>query len=96
MVWLAFIGIGLILGAASRLVLPGHGGGAWVADLCVAIAGATTGGWIGGRISGTGILGFGVANLVLAAVGAVVLLGIYGWRLKRRGPGFRGLNPNAT
>ncbi|HEU5453980.1 MAG TPA: hypothetical protein VFU76_18435 [Terriglobales bacterium] len=96
MVWLVFAGIGAVLGAASRLVLPGAGGGAWVADLCVGIGGAVTGGWIGGRIFGAGILRFGVGNLVAAGIGAVLLLALYGWRLKRRGPGFRGLNPNAT
>lgn len=95
MVWLVLVGIGALLGAAARLVLPGHGGGAWIADLCVGIAGGVTGGWIGGRIFGEGILRLGAGNLVLAAVGAVVLLAVYGWRLKRRGPGFRGLNPNA-
>lgn len=95
MVWLTWIGIGLVVGALSRLLMPGHGRGAWIADFCLGIAGALTGGWIGGYVFGRGLLTFNIPDLLLAAAGAAALLAVYAWRIRHRRLYAGDLNPNA-
>ena len=51
--------------------------------MIIGIVGAFIGGWIGGMVTGTGLNGFSLWSLVLAVVGARILLWIY--RMSTRG-----------
>lgn len=78
--WLLF---GLIAGAVAQLLLPGEdpgGGGGLgiVITIVIGIVGAFVGGLIGSVLGFGGVTEFDVRSLVIAIVGAIVLLVI--WR----------------
>jgi uncharacterized membrane protein YeaQ/YmgE (transglycosylase-associated protein family) len=69
-----FIFIGLSAGALAGLVVRGHGYGL-VGDIIVGVIGAALGGWMSTALLETGGGGF-LLSLVMAFVGAVILLGV--------------------
>ncbi|WP_336149233.1 GlsB/YeaQ/YmgE family stress response membrane protein [Escherichia coli] len=77
---IAWIIFGLIAGIIAKLIMPGRDGGGFFLTCILGIVGAVVGGWlatmfgIGGSISGF--------NLLVAVVGAILVLGIF--RLLRR------------
>jgi uncharacterized membrane protein YeaQ/YmgE (transglycosylase-associated protein family) len=81
--FLAFILLGLIAGAIAKLILPGRQGGGWLATL---VLGVVIGGWIGGAVFGVGYDGFfSIQSWLIAIVGAIVVLLIWGLITGRRG-----------
>lgn len=73
--WLAWIIVGLIAGAVAARVVTGRGFGC-IADIVVGVAGALIGGWLLGTIFNvTGTVGF-LGSIVVAFIGAVVLLAV--------------------
>ena len=71
--WLAWIVIGLIAGAVASRVVAGRGFGC-LADIVVGIVGAVIGGFLLSTLFGaSGTFGFW-GSLIVAFVGAVVLL----------------------
>jgi uncharacterized membrane protein YeaQ/YmgE (transglycosylase-associated protein family) len=73
--WLSWIIVGLIAGAVAARVVAGRGFGC-IADIVVGIAGALIGGYLLGllfNVSGT--VGF-IGSIVVAFVGAAVLLSV--------------------
>ena len=71
--WLSWIIVGLIAGAVAARVVAGRGFGC-IADIIVGIAGAVIGGYLLGAIFGvTGTVGF-FGGIVVAFVGAALLL----------------------
>ena len=77
--FLAWIVLGLIVGAIVKAVMPGHVGGGWVTSLGLGGVGAIVGGWIGSLLFTRGELAFfDVGTWVLAIVGGLVVAGIYG------------------
>ena len=86
MSFLAFLLLGLIAGAIAKLILPGRQGGGWLITLVLGVIGALLGGWIGGAIFGVGYDGFfSLQSWVIAIVGAIIVLLIYGLITGRRG-----------
>ena len=84
--FLAFILLGLIAGAIAKLILPGKQGGGWIATLVLGVIGALLGGWIGGAVFGVGYDGFfSIESWLIAIVGALVVLVIWGFITKRSG-----------
>src|SRR2546428_2012092 len=72
--WLAWIVVGLIAGAIAARVVAGRGFGC-IADIVVGVAGAFIGGFLFGAIFHTNVtVGFW-GSIVVAFVGAAVLLG---------------------
>jgi uncharacterized membrane protein YeaQ/YmgE (transglycosylase-associated protein family) len=70
---IAWIVLGLIAGfVASKLV--NRTGEGIVLDIALGVVGAVLGGWIFNRFGATGVTGLNVWSLVVAVVGAVVLL----------------------
>lgn len=65
--WLASI----LKGANARMGL--------VANVAVGIVGAMLGGWLFRVFGGAGVTGFNPYSLLVATVGAVVLLTVLGW-----------------
>ena len=79
MSFLAFLLLGLIAGAIAKAILPGRQGGGWIATLVLGVIGALLGGWIGGALFGVDFNGFfSIESWLIAIVGAVVVLFIYG------------------
>jgi uncharacterized membrane protein YeaQ/YmgE (transglycosylase-associated protein family) len=73
--WLSWIVVGLISGAIAARVVAGRGFGC-VADIVVGIAGALIGGFLIGQIFGVNtVVGFW-GSIVVAFIGAAVLLAV--------------------
>jgi uncharacterized membrane protein YeaQ/YmgE (transglycosylase-associated protein family) len=86
MSFLAFLLLGLIAGVIAKMILPGRQGGGWLATLVLGVIGALLGGAIGGAIFGVGYNGFfSITSWILAIVGAIIVLLIYGLVTGRRG-----------
>jgi uncharacterized membrane protein YeaQ/YmgE (transglycosylase-associated protein family) len=79
MSFLGFLLLGLIAGAIAKAILPGKQGGGWVITLILGVIGALLGGWIGGAVFGVGYDGFfSIESWLIAIVGSIVVLLIYG------------------
>jgi uncharacterized membrane protein YeaQ/YmgE (transglycosylase-associated protein family) len=79
MSFLGFLLLGLIAGAIAKAILPGKQGGGWVITLILGVVGALLGGWIGGAVFGVGYDGFfSIESWLIAIVGSIVVLLIYG------------------
>lgn len=72
---LAWIIVGLIAGWLATLVMPGAGGGI-LTDLIVGMIGALLGGFLFHLVGAPGATGLNLWSIVVAFVGAVVLLWI--------------------
>jgi uncharacterized membrane protein YeaQ/YmgE (transglycosylase-associated protein family) len=76
---LGFLLLGLIAGAIAKAILPGRQGGGWLVTLVLGVVGAILGGWIGSLIFGGGLAEFfDLRTWLLAILGALIVLGIYG------------------
>jgi uncharacterized membrane protein YeaQ/YmgE (transglycosylase-associated protein family) len=73
----AFIVVGLIAGLLAKLILPGTDPGGLIVTTLVGIAGAFVGGFIVGTLGGAGVTGFNLWSILVATLGAVILLAIY-------------------
>ncbi|WP_343698899.1 GlsB/YeaQ/YmgE family stress response membrane protein [Caulobacter sp.] len=80
---LAWIVLGLVAGfIASKLV--NRSGGSLVLDLVLGIVGALVGGFLFNQFGSAGVTGFNLYSLLVATVGAVVVLFIYHLMAGRR------------
>ncbi|MGH6958499.1 MAG: GlsB/YeaQ/YmgE family stress response membrane protein [Caulobacteraceae bacterium] len=80
---LAWVVLGLIAGfIASRIV--NHTGAGIVLDLVLGIVGALVGGFLFSIFGAAGVTGFNLYSLLVAVVGAVVVLWIYHSLVRRR------------
>ncbi|BCW53015.1 GlsB/YeaQ/YmgE family stress response membrane protein [Arthrobacter sp. FX8] len=86
--FIAFLILGLIAGAIAKAILPGRQGGGWVITLILGVVGAFLGGWLGGMIFGSGLQEFfSIQTWLLAIVGSLIVLAIYGMVTKRSARG---------
>ena len=74
--------LGLAIGAAAKWLMPGNDPGGFVVTALLGIAGALLGGFIAAGIGLGSYTGFTVSGLVIAVLGAILLLG--GYRMIRR------------
>lgn len=74
----SWIILGLIAGALGKLLMPGKQGGGWIVTILLGIVGAFVGGWIGSLVGFGSVTGINLGSIVTAAVGAFVVLFIYG------------------
>lgn len=82
---LGFLIVGLIAGAIAKMILPGRQGGGWLITLVLGVVGAILGGWIGSLIFGGGLGDFfDIRTWLLAVLGSVIVLLIYGAVAGRR------------
>jgi uncharacterized membrane protein YeaQ/YmgE (transglycosylase-associated protein family) len=81
--WIIF---GLIAGLIAKAIMPGRDPGGVIITILLGVAGAVLGGFIGRALFGYGRTAAGTGeisepgflmSLVLAVVGAIVLLGLY-------------------
>jgi uncharacterized membrane protein YeaQ/YmgE (transglycosylase-associated protein family) len=74
---LAWIVVGLIAGLLARLITPGDDPGGIIITILIGIAGAFVGGFVFSIFGGAGMTGFNLWSILVATVGAIILLLIY-------------------
>ena len=75
---LAWIIFGLIAGGLAKFLMPGKDPGGCIVTMLIGIAGALVGGFIGRALLGRdAATGFDLVSLLLAVLGAVILLVLY-------------------
>ena len=73
---LAWIVLGLIAGFIAAKVVN-RSGGSLVLDLLLGVVGAFVGGFLSTRFGGPAVSGFNLMSIVVATVGAIIVLVIY-------------------
>lgn len=76
--FLSWILVGIIAGILARFILPGRAPGGFVVTPLVGMAGAVVGGFVIRVLGGVGATGLNVWSILVATLGAVILLAIYG------------------
>ena len=79
----AFLILGLIAGAIAKMLLPGAQGGGFMTML-LGVVGALLGGWLASLIFGIDLGSFfEIRTWLIAIVGSVIVLVIYGFFTRR-------------
>lgn len=81
---LSWIVFGLIAGALAKFIMPGKDPGGCIVTILIGIAGAVVGGFIGSALFGADVSGFNIGSLLIAVLGAILLLAIYRMVVGRR------------
>lgn len=81
--------IGAIIGLLARAVMPGKQAMGLGMTIVLGVIGAIVGGFIGGLFGGDGISGimsnpWSIGTILLAVIGAIVVMVIYGLATKNR------------
>jgi uncharacterized membrane protein YeaQ/YmgE (transglycosylase-associated protein family) len=76
MSFLAWIVLGLISGFIASKIVNKRGEGFFL-DIILGIVGAVAGGWIFSALGGHGVTGVNIYSIVVAVIGAIVVLAIY-------------------
>jgi uncharacterized membrane protein YeaQ/YmgE (transglycosylase-associated protein family) len=77
---LSWIIVGLIAGALAKWIMPGRDPGGLIVTMLIGIVGAVIGGFLVGLVvPGDPISGINLTTILVATLGAVVLLAIYRW-----------------
>ena len=84
---IAWAVLGLIAGAIAKAIMPGKDPGGIIITMVIGIIGAMLGGFLGNMIGWGTVNEFDFRSLILAIVGALILLWIYRMATGRRGPG---------
>ena len=71
---LALIIVGIIAGWLARMIIPGEGPAGLPGDLVTGVVGAFVGGWIFNILGHPGATGLNIGSIIVAFVGAVVVL----------------------
>ncbi|HUF12539.1 MAG TPA: GlsB/YeaQ/YmgE family stress response membrane protein [Longimicrobiales bacterium] len=75
---IAWIIFGLIAGGLAKFIMPGKDPGGCIVTMVIGIVGALIGGFIGRALLGRSASpAFDLVSLLLAVLGAVILLAIY-------------------
>jgi uncharacterized membrane protein YeaQ/YmgE (transglycosylase-associated protein family) len=74
---LAWIVVGLIAGVLAKLIMPGDDPGGIIVTIIIGIVGAFVGGFVVNLLGGAGVSGFNIWSILVATLGAIILLAIY-------------------
>ncbi len=74
---LSWIFLGLVAGALAKFIMPGKDPGGFIVTILIGIAGAIIGGFLGSFIGLGKIESFDLGGILIATVGAILLLIIY-------------------
>lgn len=74
---ISWIVVGLIAGLLGKLVMPGDDPGGIIVTILIGMAGAVVGGLVVGLLGGSGATGFNIWSILVATLGAIILLAIY-------------------
>ena len=75
--WLVWIVLGLIAGVIAKLIMPGRDPGGFIVTIILGIVGALVGGFISTKLGFGDVTGFNIPSIVIAVLGALLLLFIY-------------------
>ena len=82
---LSWIIVGLIAGALAKFIMPGKDPGGILVTMLIGIVGAILGGFVVGLVMpGDWVSGINLTTIVVATLGAILLLAIYRWYVGRR------------
>ncbi len=70
----SWIFLGLIVGILAKWIMPGKDPGGIIITIIIGIAGALLGGFFGSILGLGTVTGFNLGSLILATVGALILL----------------------
>lgn len=74
---LAWIAVGLIAGVLGKLIMPGDDPGGIIVTILIGIVGAFVGGFVMNLLGFGDVSGFNIYSILVATLGAVILLAIY-------------------
>lgn len=74
--WLAWLIVGAVAGWLASLVMKTNHQQGLLMDIVVGIVGAFIGGFLFNQFGSAGVTGFNVWSVIVAFIGAVVLLGL--------------------
>lgn len=80
---LGWIIVGIIAGVLAKAIMPGDQDAGILVTMALGIIGAVLGGWVMSLITGTGLTGFDLRTILVATVGALLVLWIYGMARRR-------------
>ena len=70
--------VGLIAGVLGKLIMPGDDPGGFIVTILLGIAGAFVGGFVFNLFGAEeGVTGFNIWSILVATVGAIILLTVY-------------------
>ncbi len=69
--------VGLIAGLLARWITPGPDPGGIIVTVLVGMAGASVGGFLVGILGGAGATGLNIWSILVATIGALLLLFLY-------------------
>ena len=81
--FISWILVGAIAGLLAKWIIPGEGPGGFIVTVILGMAGASVGGFVTSILGGTGATGFNVWSILVATLGAIILLFIYGLITRR-------------
>jgi uncharacterized membrane protein YeaQ/YmgE (transglycosylase-associated protein family) len=82
---IVWIVLGLIAGGLAKLIMPGRDPGGIIVAMLIGIAGALVGGFVFSLFGGGGVTGLNLGSIIVAIVGALILLALYRMVSGRRG-----------
>ncbi len=74
---ISWIVVGLIAGILGKLIMPGRDPGGFLLTIVIGMIGALVGGFIVQLLGGTGLTGFSIWSILVATLGAIILLAVY-------------------
>jgi uncharacterized membrane protein YeaQ/YmgE (transglycosylase-associated protein family) len=74
---ITWIVVGLIAGLLGKLIMPGDDPGGIIVTILIGIVGAFVGGFVFSIFGGAGVTGFNIWSIIVATIGAIILLAIY-------------------
>lgn len=75
---ISWIIVGLIAGVLAKMIMPGKDPGNWIVTIVIGIVGALVGGFLVGLfVPGDLITGINITTILVATLGAIVLLIAY-------------------
>lgn len=73
----SWILVGIIAGILAKVILPGRDPGGFLLTPIIGMGGAFVGGIVFSIIGGAGFTGFNLWSILVATVGALILLAVY-------------------
>lgn len=74
---LSWIVMGLVVGVLAKIIMPGKDPGGFILTICLGIAGAFVGGYLGSLLGFGAVTGFNLHSILIAIGGAIALLIAY-------------------